>query len=94
MSSSSYVIPGQQIIVDKGFLKGHGTYTDDSNDFENNGPNLFACVPGQIERVNKLVTVKPIKCRYIGAIGDLIVGRITSIENKRWKVDYRGWRVS
>ena len=42
------------------------------------------------ERVNKLISVKAAKSRFSGNMGDLIVGRITSIENKRWKVDIRG----
>jgi hypothetical protein len=44
-------------------------------------------------RVNKLVTVQPPKSRYQGAIGDLVVGRITEVAAKRWKVDVRGHKV-
>ena len=44
------------------------------------------------ERVNKLISVRPARARYTGNIGDLIVGRVTSIENKRWKVDIKGQR--
>ena len=40
--------------------------------------------------MNKLISVKPAKARYFGNVGDLVVGRITSIENKRWKVDIKG----
>lgn len=28
--------------------------------------------------------------RYVGEVGDLVVGRVTAVENKRWKVDIRG----
>lgn len=44
-------------------------------------------------RVNKLVTVQPPKSRYQGAIGDLVVGRVTEVAAKRWKVDVRGHKV-
>jgi hypothetical protein len=31
--------------------------------------------------------------RYQGEIGDLVVGRITEVASKRWKVDLRGFKV-
>ena len=33
-------------------------------------------------------------CRYIGEIGDLVVGRISSVEAKRWKCDVSSQKVS
>lgn len=32
-----------------------------------------------MERVNKLLSVKPLKTRYTGEIGDIVVGRITEV---------------
>jgi exosome complex RNA-binding protein Rrp4 len=32
--------------------------------------------------------------RYIGEVGDLVVGRISSIEANRWKVDIHSQKVS
>lgn len=40
-----------------------------------------------MEKVNKLISVKPLKSRYVGEIGDVIVGRITEVQQKRWKVN-------
>ena len=40
-----------------------------------------------MERVNKLISVKPFKTRYNGEVGDVIVGRITEVNQKRWRVD-------
>lgn len=60
-------------------FRGHGTYAD--------GDDLKASVAGIIERVNKLVLVRPLKSRYSGEVGDVIVGRITEVQQKRWKVD-------
>lgn len=48
---------------------------------------LTASVAGVVEQVNKLISVRPIKNRYNGEIGDVIVGRITEVQQKRWKVD-------
>ena len=31
--------------------------------------------------------------RYIGEIGDLVVGRITAVESKRWKCDVSSQKV-
>ena len=42
---------------------------------------------GVVERVNKLISVRPLKSRYTGEIGDIVVGRITEVGSKRWKVD-------
>lgn len=59
--------------------RGHGTYVD--------GDDLKASVAGVMERVNKLILVRPIKTRYNGEVGDVVVGRITELQQKRWKVD-------
>lgn len=60
--------------------RGHGTYVDE-NEY------LRASVAGVLEKVNKLVTVRPLKTRYQGEIGDVIIGRITEVQQSRWKVD-------
>lgn len=59
--SSSLVVPGQPITAEIGFLRGHGSFIEETID----GPQLVSCVAGQIERVNKLITVKPVKNRYV-----------------------------
>jgi exosome complex component RRP4 len=48
---------------------------------------LKASVAGVKEQVNKLISIKPLKSRYNGEIGDVVVGRITEVQQKRWKVD-------
>mmetsp|Transcript_13543 Transcript_13543/g.20638 ORF Transcript_13543/g.20638 Transcript_13543/m.20638 type:complete len:338 (+) Transcript_13543:108-1121(+) len=48
---------------------------------------LIASVAGVIERVNKLVSVSPAASSvYVPAIGDLVVGRISTVQANRWKV--------
>ncbi|KAL1138688.1 hypothetical protein AAG570_008750, partial [Ranatra chinensis] len=61
--------------------RGHGTYKD--------GTALRACVAGVEKRVNKLILVRPLRSRYNGEIGDVVVGRIVEVQQKRWKVDIR-----
>uniref|UniRef100_A0A8C4SSL7 Exosome component 2 n=1 Tax=Erpetoichthys calabaricus TaxID=27687 RepID=A0A8C4SSL7_ERPCA len=59
--------------------RGHGTYMDDEK--------LVASVAGVVERVNKLICVRPLKTRFNGEVGDVVVGRITEVQQKRWKVE-------
>ncbi|XP_068104945.1 exosome complex component RRP4 [Hyperolius riggenbachi] len=78
-SSWHLVTPGDTITTDTGFMRGHGTYMDDDK--------LVASVAGVVERVNKLICVRALKTRYNGEVGDIVVGRITEVQQKRWKVD-------
>ena len=63
-------------------MRGHGTYMK-------NGA-LYSSVAGVVQRVNKLITVIPLKTKYQGEIGDVVVGRVTEVQQKRWKVDVNG----
>jgi len=40
---------------------------------------LVSSLAGKVERVNKLVTVKPARGRYQAEIGDIVVGRILEV---------------
>jgi exosome complex component RRP4 len=73
------VIPGQFITQEAGFLRGHGTFVQDAQ--------LLATISGVVERVNKLISVRPLKSRYNGEVGDVVIGRIREVGDKRWKVD-------
>lgn len=48
---------------------------------------MKASVAGVKEVVNKLISIRPLKSRYNGEIGDVVVGRITEVQHKRWKVE-------
>jgi exosome complex component RRP4 len=54
------------------------------------GEQLIATVTGVVERVNKLISVRPLSSRYTGEVGDVVVGRIVEVADKRWKVDING----
>ena len=62
-------------------MRGHGTYMADDV--------LYASVAGVVERVNKLISVTPLKTRYNGEIGDVVVGRVVEVQQKRGKVDIK-----
>lgn len=74
------VNPGETVTMDQQFMRGHGTYTDGEG-------AVISSVTGVVEKVNKLLSVRPLKTRYTAEIGDIVVGRITEVAMRRWKVD-------
>ncbi|GAA6059728.1 hypothetical protein JCM10212_000256 [Sporobolomyces blumeae] len=71
--------PGEVIADATQWMRGHGTYVQDDQ--------VLASVAGTLERVNKLVSVRPLRTKYRGEVGDLVVGRIVEVGPKRWKVE-------
>uniref|UniRef100_A0A2M4AUY3 Exosome complex component RRP4 n=1 Tax=Anopheles triannulatus TaxID=58253 RepID=A0A2M4AUY3_9DIPT len=71
--------PGEIVTSQQGFMRGHGTYMEDES--------IKSSVAGVMVQVNKLITVKALKGRYVGEIGDVVVARVTEVQEKRWKVD-------
>jgi len=63
------------------FLRGHGTYANVQDQC------LVGSLVGTVQRVNRLISVKGIGGVYYGEVGDVVVGRITKVMQKRWKVD-------
>ena len=78
--SSKYVLPGDEITDDQTFMRGHGTYLKADT-------QLIASIAGIVEPINRLISVRPLRTRYNGEIGDVIIGRITEVQQKRWKVE-------
>ncbi|KAI9159207.1 Exosome complex component rrp4 [Blastocladiella emersonii ATCC 22665] len=74
------VTPGETITADPQYMKGHGAYAEGES-------TVVSSVGGVVERVNKLVTVRALRTRYSGHVGDVVVGRVAEIGNKRWRVD-------
>jgi exosome complex component RRP4 len=74
--------PGEVISSSQTYMRGHGTYIDKDE--------IVAAVTGTIQRVNKLISVRALRSRYNPEIGDLVVGRITEVAARRWKVDAHG----
>ena len=83
-SAQPIIVPGEPIPVEPGFLRGHGTLVCADG-------TLVATLAGVVERVDKLVSVRPLRSsRYVGEVGDVVVGRILEVGQKRWKVDVGG----
>uniref|UniRef100_A0A2P2KCI0 Exosome complex component RRP4 n=1 Tax=Rhizophora mucronata TaxID=61149 RepID=A0A2P2KCI0_RHIMU len=60
-------------------LKGHGTAERDGE--------VVATLCGVVERVNKLIYVRALRARYKPDIGDIVVGRVVEVAQKRWKLE-------
>ena len=63
------------------WLRGHGTFVD--------AGTLTSNLAGRVTRVNRLVSVVPLAARYVGEVGDVVVGRVREVGSKRWRVDVR-----
>ncbi|KAI1641249.1 hypothetical protein F4809DRAFT_585525 [Biscogniauxia mediterranea] len=75
------VTPGEIITEDPQWMRGHGTYTT------TDPPAIVSSVAGTLAKTNKLLSVRPLRARYTPEIGDLVVGRITEVQARRWRVD-------
>ncbi|KAH8688791.1 hypothetical protein BGW36DRAFT_392183 [Talaromyces proteolyticus] len=61
--------------------RGHGTFTTPYS------ASIIATVAGTVQKTNKLLSIHPLRARYMPEIGDLVVGRIVEVQARRWKVD-------
>ncbi|QLQ80941.1 hypothetical protein HG537_0E02960 [Torulaspora globosa] len=81
-SGLQIVTPGELVSENPGWMRGHGTYFLDNM--------TYSSVAGTVSKVNRLLSVIPLKSRYSPETGDHIVGRIAEVGNKRWRVDIGG----
>jgi exosome complex component RRP4 len=81
---SSLAAPGDALDTggapSDGLLRGHGTRAAA-------GGGLAATVAGAVVRVDRLVSVAAAGGRYVPDVGDVVVGRVTEVGGKRWRVD-------
>ena len=84
-----FVLPGHLITSDPGYLSGHGTQVIEN---DQGLPEVRSCCAGEVQRVNKLISVTPLRRKYTGEVGDLVIGRVVAVESKRWKIDISSWK--
>ncbi|CAE7515158.1 Exosc2 [Symbiodinium necroappetens] len=77
---SQLVCPGDVVSAEPGALRGRGVV-------ERHDGKLVATTCGVVEHVNKLLYVRPLKHRYSGSVGDVVVGRIVEVQTDRWAVE-------
>jgi exosome complex component RRP4 len=73
-------IPGELVTREEGFMAGNGTFTGP-------GGGIHSALLGEVHFTSKLITVTHVKAAYAPQVGDVVVGRITEITGKRWRVD-------
>ncbi|KAL8704344.1 MAG: hypothetical protein Q9201_002495 [Fulgogasparrea decipioides] len=79
--NTTIITPGEVVTEDPQWMRGHGTTASSGSSA------IVATVAGTLLRTNKLLSIQPLRARYTPEIGDLVIGRIVSVETKRWKVD-------
>ncbi|KAL8713786.1 MAG: hypothetical protein Q9220_002313 [cf. Caloplaca sp. 1 TL-2023] len=79
---TTIITPGETITDDPQWMRGHGTHNP-----PHTPSTILATVAGTLLRTNKLLSILPLRARYYPEIGDLVIGRIVSVESRRWKVD-------
>ena len=80
---NSVKVNGDEITSDLSYMKGHGT-------FETVEGTIAASTTGYVELVNKLLMVHSLHSKYRGDTGDVVVGRVVAISQKRWIIDIQG----
>lgn len=73
------VTPGQLVTLQADVMRGHGTFVEEGQ--------LYSSLAGRVVQVNKLVTVVAHKSRYVGEVGDIVVGRVKQVQQNQWLVD-------
>ncbi|KAH5351594.1 hypothetical protein HBI49_182330 [Parastagonospora nodorum] len=79
--TNAIVTSGEHITSDPQWMRGHGTYIPAGE------TTIISTVAGHMHKTNKLLSVQPLRARYQPEIGDLVVGRIVSVQTKKWSVD-------
>lgn len=74
-------LPGEIICDEEDFIRGHGTQKI------NEAKKIHSTIYGSTKVINKLISVIPINnLHYQPEIGDVVVGRVTEILQKKWKI--------
>jgi len=77
------VLPGD--FIGEGFIAGHGTYENQKDG------KIYANMAGVVHQIDQVICVKPLRQGYRPDIGDVVVGRIVQVDQKRWIVDVNSY---
>lgn len=73
-------LPGEEVLESDGYIRGHGTQLKDSR--------IVSTYFGKVRITNKLVAIDPMfPMKYTPEVGNVVVGRVVGIHNKKWKMD-------
>jgi len=82
LTSSSFRAPGDILngyAAEDKFLRGHGVQSVDGR--------FISHVCGILERMDRLLRVRPLHVRFAPETGDVIIGRVIDVAKDRWKLD-------
>ncbi|CDF32318.1 unnamed protein product [Chondrus crispus] len=88
LSHIPITIPGSTIPTEDLSVRARGTLLSTTGSTR----VLTATVAGVITRVNKLVMVRPLRAKYIPETGDVVIGRVTDLAGRRWRLDVNAAR--
>lgn len=80
----SRVWPGERLEYTEDCLEGHGIYKEKQGETRD---IFIASVCGEVKQIDRLITVETNTYWYTPCIGDVVVGRVTGIANKRWYLE-------
>ena len=72
ISDLKIVVPGDYLGT--GFVSGHGTFV------QTDTQEIYASMAGVVHHIDKVICVKPVRSHYRPDIGDVVVGRIVSVD--------------
>jgi len=78
-SDRKIIIPGEVIVKGNDFLPGEGT--------EKRGDEIVALKFGLAEESNKLVKVIPLSGTYLPRRGNVVIGKVESVNFNGWSID-------
>ncbi|KAJ3044909.1 exosome non-catalytic core subunit rrp4 [Rhizophlyctis rosea] len=81
------VTPGEVVTRDSAYAGGLGTIPTLDRSVD---PTIVASVTGIVDVVNKFIRVQQLRARFQGEVGDVIVGRVSELGPKRWRIDFGG----
>mmetsp|Transcript_8603 Transcript_8603/g.14531 ORF Transcript_8603/g.14531 Transcript_8603/m.14531 type:complete len:278 (-) Transcript_8603:55-888(-) len=84
MAKQRIVLPGD--FIGEGLIAGHGTYEKERDE------KIYASIAGVVHQIDKVVCVKPLRQGYRPDIGDVVVGRVVQVDQKRWIVDINSYQ--
>lgn len=78
------VVPGD--FLGSGLVAGHGTFVQPGTQ------EIYASMAGVVHFTDKVIVVKPVRSHYRPDIGDVVVGRVVSVDQGRWLVDVNSYQ--
>ena len=78
------VVPGD--FIGEGYVAGTGTYVP-----EDEPGIIYASMAGVVHLIDRVICVRPTKSHYRPDIGDVVVGRVVSVDQSRWQIDVNSY---